>query len=112
MKKIVCLLFVMFASIAAVHAEDGKSFLERFYQEGAECWFDNAFLKKHLTQKALKYLHDAYPYDDESGDGLAMWLFYQEGGWDLGELKEILVKNVANNTYRVTCHSAVQQRYL
>lgn len=81
MKKIVtCLLFLL-AGLSAVHAEDGdgKAFLERFYQEGAECWFDNAFLKKHLTQKALKYLHDAYPYDDESGDGLAMWLFYQEG---------------------------------
>ncbi len=107
MKKIVtCLLFLL-AGLSAVHAEgEGKAFLERFYQEGAECWFDNAFLKKHLTQKALKYLHDAFPYDDESGDGLAMWLFYQEGGWDLGELKEILVKNVADNTYRVTCHSA------
>lgn len=80
MKKIVtCLLFLL-AGLSAVHAEgEGKAFLERFYQEGAECWFDNAFLKKHLTQKALKYLHDAFPYDDEAGDGLAMWLFYQEG---------------------------------
>ena len=107
MKKTVCILFIMVAGIAAGHAEDGgKAFLERFYQEGNECWFDNSFLKKHLTQKALKYLHDAYPYDDETGDGLAMWLFYQEGGWDVGELKEVLVKEVADNTYSVTCHSA------
>ena len=84
---------------------EGKAFLEKFYQEGAECWFDNAFLKRNLTPNALKYLHDAYPYDDDSGDGLAMWLFYQEGGWDLGELKEVLVKEVADNTYRVTCRS-------
>lgn len=110
MKKFVCLLFVMLASIVAVHAEDGgKAFLEKFYQEGAECWFDNAFLKKHLTQKALKFLHDSYEYDDETGEGLAMWLFYQEGGWDIGELKEILVKKVADNTYRVTCHSAFNE---
>ena len=106
MKKIVCLLYIMFVSIATVHADDGgKVFLEKFYQEGTECWFDNAFLKKHLTQKALKYLHDAYPYDDEAGDGLAMWLFYQEGGWDVGGLKEIKVDNIRDNTYRVTCHA-------
>ena len=106
MKKIVtCLLFLL-AGLSAVHAEgEGKAFLERFYQEGAECWFDNAFLKKHLTQNALKYLHDAYPYDDEAGDGLAMWLFYQEGGWDLGEFKEIKVDRLRENTYRVTCRS-------
>ena len=106
MKKIVACILFLLTGLSAVHAEDGgKAFLERFYQEGAECWFDNAFLKKHLTQKALKYLHDAYPYDDEAGDGLAMWLFYQEGGWDLGEFKEIKVDRLRENTYRVTCRS-------
>ena len=92
MKKFLVCFLLLLAGFSAVRADDGgKTFLERFYQEGAECWFDNGFLKKHLTQKALKYLHDAFPYDDEAGDGLAMWLFYQEGGWDLGELKEIKV---------------------
>ena len=106
MKKIVACILFLLTGLSAVHAQgEGKAFLERFYQEGAECWFDNAFLKKHLTQKALKYLHDAYPYDDESGDGLAMWLFYQEGGWDLGEFKEIKVDRLRENTYRVTCRS-------
>jgi len=106
MKKIVACILFLLTGLSAVHAEDGgKAFLERFYQEGAECWFDNAFLKKHLTQKALKYLHDAYPYDDEAGEGLAMWLFYQEGGWDLGEFKEIKVDRLRENTYRVTCRS-------
>lgn len=106
MKKIVACILFLLTGLSAVHAQgEGKAFLERFYQEGAECWFDNAFLKKHLTQKALKYLHDAYPYDDEAGDGLAMWLFYQEGGWDLGEFKEIKVNRLRENTYRVTCRS-------
>lgn len=106
MKKIVACILFLLTGLSAVHAQgEGKAFLERFYQEGAECWFDNAFLKKHLTQKALKYLHDAYPYDDEAGDGLAMWLFYQEGGWDLGEFKEIKVDRLRENTYRVTCRS-------
>ena len=106
MKKIVACILFLLTGLSAVHAEgEGKAFLERFYQEGAECWFDNAFLKKHLTQKALKYLHDAYPYDDDSGEGLAMWLFYQEGGWDLGEFKEIKVDRLRENTYRVTCRS-------
>ena len=106
MKKIVACILFLLTGLSAVHAEgEGKAFLERFYQEGAECWFDNAFLKKHLTQNALKYLHDAYPYDDDSGEGLAMWLFYQEGGWDLGEFKEIKVDRLRENTYRVTCRS-------
>lgn len=106
MKKIVACILFLLTGLSAVHAQgEGKAFLERFYQEGAECWFDNAFLKKHLTQNALKYLHDAYPYDDDSGEGLAMWLFYQEGGWDLGEFKEIKVDRLRENTYRVTCRS-------
>lgn len=106
MKKIVACILFLLTGFSAVHAQgEGKAFLERFYQEGAECWFDNAFLKKHLTQNALKYLHDAYPYDDDSGEGLAMWLFYQEGGWDLGEFKEIKVDRLRENTYRVTCRS-------
>ena len=106
MKKIVACILFLLTGLSAVHAQgEGKAFLERFYQEGAECWFDNAFLKKHLTQNALKFLHDAYPYDDDSGDGLAMWLFYQEGGWDLGEFKEIKVDRLRENTYRVTCRS-------
>lgn len=110
MKKIVSLLFVLLAGVSSVHADDGgKSFLEKFYQEGAECWFDNAFLKKHLTQKALKFLHDNYEYDDDTGEGLAMWLFYQEGGWDVGELKEVLVKQIDGNTYRSTCRSAFNE---
>ena len=106
MKKIVvCILFLL-AGLSAVHAQDGgKAFLEKFYQEGAECWFDNGFLKRHLTQKALTFLHDSYDYDDESGEGLAAWLFYQEGGWDVGEFKEFLVTKVNDNTYRVTCHA-------
>ena len=106
MKKIVACILFLLTGLSAVHAQgEGKAFLERFYQKGAECWFDNAFLKKHLTQNALKYLHDAYPYDDDSGEGLAMWLFYQEGGWDLGEFKEIKVDRLRENTYRVTCRS-------
>ena len=106
MKKIIACLLFLLAGLSAVHAEDsGKAFLERFYQEGANCWFDNAFLKRHLTQNALKYLHDAYPYDDEAGDGLAMWLFYQEGGWDVGEPKEIKVNNLGGNTYKVIARS-------
>lgn len=106
MKKVfACFLFLV-AGLSAVRADDGgKTFLERFYQEGAECWFDNGFLKRYLTQNALKYLHDSYDYDDDSGEGLAMWLFYQEGGWDIGDFKEFLVTKVKDNTYRVTCHA-------
>ena len=90
---------------AAPMADDGKTFLENFYQKGAECFFDGGFVRKNLTKKALAYLHDNYDYDDDTGEGLATWLFYQQGGWDLGDFKEILVEKVTANTYKVLCHS-------
>ncbi|MBR3101101.1 MAG: YARHG domain-containing protein [Muribaculaceae bacterium] len=109
MKRIICLVFTLVAFIlqaqAAPVADDGKTFLENFYQEGANHYFDRDFVKKHLTKKALKFLHHNYDYDDESGDGLATWLFYQEGGWDVGEFDEVLVEKVGANTYKVLCRS-------
>ena len=54
---------------AAPMADDGKTFLENFYQKGAECFFDGGFVKKNLTKKALAYLHDNYDYDDDTGEG-------------------------------------------
>ena len=109
MKRLICLVFTLTAIIlqaqAAPMADDGKTFLEHFYQEGNNCFFDREFVKKHLTKKALKYLHDNYLYDDDSGEGLATWLFYQEGGWDLGDFKEIQVEKIKENTYKVLYRS-------
>lgn len=109
MKKLFCFVLSLAAFIlqaqAAPIADDGKTFLENFYQEGSECFFDEEFVKKHLTKKALAYLHENFLYEDDYGDGLATWLFYQEGGWELGEFKEILVDKVRANTYKVLYHS-------
>ena len=73
MKRIICLVFTLVAFIlqaqAAPVADDGKTFLENFYQKGAECFFDGGFVKKNLTKKALTYLHDNYDYDDDTGEG-------------------------------------------
>ncbi len=109
MKRFFCFVFTLVAIIlqaqASPMADDGKMFLEKFYQEGTNCFFDNEFVKKHLTKKALAYLHDNYDYDDDTGEGLATWLFYKEGGWDLGDFKEILVKKMKENTYKVIYRS-------
>ena len=109
MKRLFCLAFTLVAIIlqvqAAPMADDGKTFLENFYQEGINCFFDREFVKKHLTKKALAYLHDNYDYDDDSGEGLATWLFYQEGGWDLGDFKELQVEKIKENTYKVIYRS-------
>ena len=109
MKRFVCFVFSLVAIIlqaqAAPMADDGKAFLENFYQEGSKCYFDRDFVKKHLTKKALAYLHDNYPYDDDPREGLATWLFYQEGGWDLGDFKEIKVEKKKENTYKVLYRS-------
>ena len=109
MKRVFCFVFALAAILvqaqAAPMADDGKMFLENFYQEGAECFFDNGFVKKHLTKRALAFLHEHYDYDDDTGDGLATWLFYKEGGWDLGDFREILVEKAGANTYKVLCRS-------
>lgn len=85
MKRFFCFVLSLVAIILQAQAspmeDDGKIFLEKFYQEGTNCFFDDEFVKKHLTKKALAYLHENYLYDDDSGDGLATWLFYQEGGY-------------------------------
>lgn len=103
MKKIFCLLFIMLASTAAVHADDGgKAFLEKFYRGGTECSFDNSYVKMSLTSNAVKFLRDSYDYD---GEGMAVWLFYKEAGWDIGDFREYLVRKVKENTYRVVIRS-------
>ena len=103
MKKMVCLLLVLLAGVSSAHADDGgKAFLEKFYQEGVEVDFSESFLKMHLTKNAMQYLKDSYSYD---GEGIASWLFYMEGGSDIGEMREVLVTKVKENTYKVIVRS-------
>lgn len=103
MKKVLTLLLFLMVCGSSVRADDGgKAWLEKFYQKGVECFFDESYLKPHLTKKAELFLRDSYPYD---GEGMATWLFYQEGGWDIGDFKEFKVDEMKDNTYRVTFHA-------
>ena len=71
MKKLLCLVFFLVASTlqvwASSPADEGKTFLESFYKEGARCDFSPTFLKMYLTKNAVKYLQDSYDYDNDDG---------------------------------------------
>lgn len=109
MKKLLCLVFILVASTlqvwASSPADEGKTFLESFYKEGARCDFCPTFLKMYLTKNAVKYLQDSYDYDNDDGTAMATWLFWREAGTDIGALKEFKVDKVKDNTYRVVCRS-------
>ena len=98
MKKLLCLVFFLVASTlqvwASSPADEGKTFLESFYKEGARCDFCPTFLKMYLTKNAVKYLQDSYDYDNDDGTAMATWLFWREAGTDIGALKEFKVDKV------------------
>ena len=71
-------------------AEAQKAFVEKFYAEWDDI-LDYAYVKKHVTRKMLKTLVDGYSFDCE-GECLATWLFFYEGGGDVGSLVSRIVK--------------------
>lgn len=83
----------------------GKAFLEHFYQ-GLDTVFgqqdDYLFANEHLTPKAQQYLLDANEY--ECPDDLvcmALWLFFYEGGGDVGGNYNRTIEKIDDLTYRV-----------
>ena len=80
-----------------------KAFVQRFY-EGWEDIQDYAYLKKHVTPKLLQFLADSYDFECE-GECLATWLFFYEGGGDVGELKSRKI------TVRDSNHVLVESKY-
>ncbi len=112
MKKFFCLLLMLAAFAIEVQAADeGKSFIERFYSGGFDCNFADRYVKTYLTPKALQYLKDQYTFDDDTGLQMATWVLYKEDGWDVGDLKDFTVEPVKGNTYRVTCRHCFNADY-
>ena len=99
----------------AMEADGGNTFLENFYEAGEGCGFDKAFLKRHLTDRALQYLRDQFDYEDESGEAMATWLFYKYDTTDVGPMQDLTVDRIGERTYRVVCrssHNDAVYRYL
>ena len=81
-------------SVTSEDAAAVKAFVEKFYDE-LENKFMNyddvaiedtyAYLKQHVTDQAYQYLKDMYEYDCE-GECLAVWMFFYQGGGDVGGL--------------------------
>ena len=67
--------------------EAARVFVEKFYNEwSGEDILNYDYPKQYITPNLLKYLADAYDYECE-GECLATWMFFYEGGGDVGELK-------------------------
>lgn len=90
----------------AMQPDEGNNFLMNFYEAGEECDFDKAFLKRHLTDRALQYLKDQFDYEDETGEGMATWLFYKYDTTDVGPMQNFVADKVGEHTYRVVCNSS------
>ena len=97
--------YEMAASVAEADIIPGqtpKSFLENFYKGLDEDLLDYAFIKKHTTRKAIKYLADNYDYDCDTDECLATWIFLYEGGGDIGPLKTRTFEMLNKTTCKVT----------
>jgi hypothetical protein len=82
-----------------------KAFVEQFYNEwGRDNLLEYDYPKQHITSNLLKYLADAYDFECE-GECLATWLFFYEGGGDVGELKSRQI------TARDESHVLVENKY-
>lgn len=79
-----------------------KAFLETFYDGLDKSGFDDAYIRKFITPNAKKILIDENPYECESGDCLAVWLFAYEGGGDTGECLSRTIKEQDENHFLVT----------
>ena len=78
-----------------------KHFIETFYK-GMENSNDyDAFVRKHVTPKALKILKDEYEYECDNGDCLATWLFSYEAGSDIGAMVSRTVNMKDENIFLV-----------
>jgi len=83
-----------------------RTFVEQFYEEFEKVGLlEYGYLKQHITPNLLKFLADSYEYDCE-GECLATWLFFYEGGGDVGELK------LRHITVRDENHVLVESRYV
>ena len=82
-----------------------KAFVERFYEEwGLEDMFDYDKVKPYITPNLVEFLADSYDFDCE-GECLATWMFFYEGGGDVGELKSRQI------TARDKSHVLVEIKY-
>ena len=83
-----------------------RAFVEQFYQEWSmEDILNYDYPKQHITPNLLKFLTDSYEYECE-GECLATWLFFYEGGGDVGEFKSRQI------TARDGRHVLVENKYV
>lgn len=78
-----------------------KDFIEAFYQGFDQ--FNDSYIKKYVSPKALQILKDEYDYECEDGDCLATWLF-KETCSDCGDNTPIIsldIKEQNENDYLV-----------
>lgn len=77
-----------------------KAFITAFYKGLEESGFDKDYVKQYVTTNAAQWLKDMYDYDCDGDDCMATWLF-SYNMTDPGELKELTIDALDDNTYRV-----------
>ena len=99
-------------SINKVQQEE-KQFLENFYKgfENNDDW--DSHVCKHLTNKALQILREAFPYDCDYGDCLWTDLFFEnfQGGTDSEDTIVVIkkvIEPVSPNTFLVTVYWGIK----
>ena len=85
--------------------ESVRAFVERFYKEWGEDILEYDYPKQHITPRLLKFLADSYEFECE-GECLATWMFFYEGGGDVGEMKSRQI------TARDENHVLVENKYV
>ena len=85
--------------------ESVRAFVEQFYKEWGEDILEYDYPKQHITPNLLKFLADSYEFECE-GECLATWMFFYEGGGDVGEMKSRQI------TARDVNHVLVENKYV
>ncbi len=86
--------------------ESARAFVEQFYKGwGMDNVLDYDYPKKHITPKLLQFLADSYEFECD-GECLATWMFFYEGGGDVGEFKSRQI------TARDGNHVLVENKYV
>ena len=85
--------------------QEEKEFLENFYKELDNHLGDEdemILFRKHLTNRALSFLKDEYPYEDGCDECYATWMFTSEAGCDYDRFICRKIEQESENTFLVT----------
>lgn len=89
-------------SITEQEIQAKKAFIEEFYKELERTKYqDGDYIRKHITSNVKKLLQEAYSFDCDNNDCLAVWLFAYEGGCDTGDFISLNIAEENENDFLI-----------